>query len=123
MNPARFIKSALLLGTCLLAGLTGCSPSGPQVLGRAPEGAPVPFAEARRAAPGQTVTVAGEMVEKCPEAGCWFVLRDASGTLKVDTKTAGFVVVEVPLHRTLTVSGQLLTNGTEVILAATGARY
>jgi hypothetical protein len=63
------------------------------------------------------------MIEKCPEAGCWFVLRDESGAIKVDTKDAGFVVVGVPLQVSLTVAGRLTTNGTERMLAATGLRY
>jgi hypothetical protein len=63
------------------------------------------------------------MIEKCPEAGCWFVLKDDTGTIKVDTKTAGFVVVDVPLNRPLTVVGQVITNGTEVQVAASGVRY
>jgi len=63
------------------------------------------------------------MVEKCPEAGCWFVLKDATGKLRVDTKTAGFVVVDVPLQRELTVVGTVITNGMEVLFAATGVRY
>lgn len=69
------------------------------------------------------MTVSGVMIEKCPQAGCWFVIRDATGTLRVDTKTAGFVVVDIPLNQQLTVAGQVITNGTEVLLAATGVRY
>jgi hypothetical protein len=33
------------------------------------------------------------------------------------------VVLDVPLHRQLSVSGQVVTNGTDRLLAATGVRY
>jgi uncharacterized protein YdeI (BOF family) len=62
-------------------------------------------------------------VEKCPVAGCWFVLRDQTGTIRVDTKNGGFVVVDVPLKTTVVVAGQIATNGSERFLDATGVRY
>lgn len=80
------------------------------------------IAAALAAAPG-TVTVEGAMIEKCPVAGCWFVIRDSSGTLKVDTKSAGFVVTEVPLQQRVTVTGTLTSQGAERELNATGIRY
>ena len=63
------------------------------------------------------------MIEKCPVAGCWFRLRDQTGTIKVDTKAASFVVVDVPLQQTMTVAGKVATEGNEVVLEATGLRY
>jgi hypothetical protein len=63
------------------------------------------------------------MIEKCPVAGCWFVLRDATGTVKVDTKSAGFVVVDVPLNKEMIVAGIVRTNGSGLLLEATGLRY
>ena len=51
------------------------------------------------------------------------MLRDADGTIKVDTKNAGFVVVNVPLRSTVTVAGRVITNGTERFIDATGLRY
>ena len=44
------------------------------------------------------VLLRGEMIDKCPVAGCWFMLRDKTGIVRVDTKAAGFVVSDVPLH-------------------------
>lgn len=113
-------------GTALLVSvllLSGCERAGSRILGTAPS-APAPtLAAARSSSDGAPVTVAGVMVEKCPEAGCWFFLEDGTGRVKVDTKTAGFVVVEVPLRRRMEVVGQWATNGQEVILAASGLRY
>lgn len=68
------------------------------------------------------VTLQGTMIEKCPVAGCWFVLRDKTGAIKVDTKDAGFVVTEVPLGASVTVGGTLAANG-ERRIAATGLLY
>ena len=70
----------------------------------------------------QTVTIKGEMVEKCPVAGCWFVLKDKTGTVRVDTKSAGFVVTDVPLHTSLTVTG-VVNKGDQTTLKAMGVAY
>lgn len=69
------------------------------------------------------VTISGVMVEKCPLAGCWLKVQDASGIIKVDTKSAGFVVVNVPLETKVTVSGKIVTEGDEPVIEATGLRY
>lgn len=116
-------RAGAVVGGFLIACGAGCAPAGSHVLGQDPGDASANVASLRQNAGSQPVTVSGIMVQKCPEAGCWFVLKDASGSIKVDTKTAGFVVVEVPLNRQLTVVGQKITNGTEVLLAATGVRY
>ncbi len=63
------------------------------------------------------------MIEKCPVAGCWFVVQDGSGRIKVDTKNAGFVVVDVPLQVSLLIAGRVTTNGGERFIDATGVRY
>ena len=122
MKLSRYVF-ARLCGVLMLSLLWGCSRHGATVLGQPPEGTVVDLATARLASGGASVIVRGKMIEKCPEAGCWFVLQDGSGKARVDTKTAGFVVVEVPLNRMLTVSGTWVTNGAEVLLAATGIRY
>lgn len=93
------------------------------MLGTPPQGQATSTAAARSAAPGDVVTVKGEMVEKCPVAGCWFDVRDSSGVLRVDTKAAGFVVLDVPLHTQVVVSGRVAKQGTERVVDATGLRY
>ncbi len=59
----------------------------------------------------------------CPVAGCWFRLRDGTGVIKVDTKSAGFVVVNLPLGIPMTVAGKAVAEGDEVMIEATGIRY
>ena len=65
----------------------------------------------------------GIMVDKCPQAGCWFHLDDGTGVIKVDTKSAGFVVTEIPLNTKVKVAGLLQQDGDEVRLQATGLTY
>lgn len=69
------------------------------------------------------VTVKGKMIEKCPLAGCWFVMRDETGTIKVDTKAAGFTVVEVPLQTEVTITGKVVPDGAARKIQATAIRY
>ncbi|MHB8523114.1 MAG: single stranded DNA-binding domain-containing protein [Limisphaerales bacterium] len=113
-----------LLYSLLCVGLAaGCSRAGKTVLGSAPQGAVGSIASVRSTEASRLVTVRGTLVEKCPVAGCWFNLRDKTGVIKVDTKTAGFVVLDVPLRTTLLVSGRVASSGSEKIIEATGVRY
>jgi uncharacterized protein YdeI (BOF family) len=108
----------------LFALFTGCLDRKPKILGTEFDGNGVPVATARRSDAGSRLIVRGTMTEKCPEAGCWFMLRDESGVIKVDTKDAGFVVVDVPLQMSVTVAGRVGTNSVgERLLKATGLRY
>jgi uncharacterized protein YdeI (BOF family) len=110
---------------CLLlaAVAAGCHKPTGKVLGKAPETEPRTILAVKAGDTPPQVTLTGVMIEKCPIAGCWFKLRDDTGTIKVDTKSAGFVVVNVPLRTQLTVSGRIVTDGNETSLAATGVRY
>ncbi len=103
--------------------LNGCGKPKGKVLGVPPKGEPRSILAVKAGDTPPTVTVQGILVEKCPVAGCWFRLRDDSGVIKVDTKTAGFVVTEIPLQSKLTVAGKVTQEGNETILAGTGLRY
>jgi len=112
---------AVLALPCIL--VAGCHTGQPRALGAVivPEAAaPIQALASRK--PATPVVVEGEMIEKCPVAGCWFVLKDKTGVVHVDTKGAGFVVSDVPLHSHLTVAGTL-TPGVQPGIAATGVRY
>ena len=112
----------ILATVSLLAA--GCGPRPDRKLGLPlPPGTPLPIASLEAQASDGPVLLAGTMTRKCPVAGCWFVLRDKTGSIKVDTKGAGFVVVDVPLGRPLTVAGHILTQGTERWLEATSVSY
>ncbi len=114
-------RSLCLVGSALL--LAGCAWRGSTVLGKEPGGSAVSVA-AVRGLPEQTpVVVRGTIVEKCPVAGCWFFLRDTSGVMKVDTKSAGFVVLEVPLGTTVSVGGHTGGSGDVRVVNASGIRY
>src|SRR5262245_8837773 len=104
--------------------LIACSSRESHTLGRSfEERTPATVAEAQRSAVESTIVLQGTITEKCPIAGCWFVLQDQAGKIKVDTKNAGFVVVGVPLQSTVTVAGRVATNGHERIIDAIGLRY
>jgi uncharacterized protein YdeI (BOF family) len=121
-SAARSFSLEFVLLACLMLA-TSCHKSNATVLGKAPKGAPRPILSVRAGDTPPLVTIGGVMVEKCPVAGCWFRLRDPTGTIKVDTKSAGFVVVDVPLQSQVTVAGKVVTEGSDVMLEATGLRY
>jgi len=116
----RWVHALCLAG---LLAASGCGQSTGRVKGLPPKGQPRTVLAVRAGDTPQTVTLQGTLIEKCPVAGCWFRLQDETGVIKVDTKTAGFVVSEIPLQRTLTVRGKLAQDGDETILEATGIRY
>ncbi|MGC8668191.1 MAG: hypothetical protein ACP5VE_08775 [Chthonomonadales bacterium] len=112
------LHKAFLLLVVAVAG--GCSFGGSAVLGHPHPGPIVPVSRLKPSP--RSVTIRGAMVEKCPVAGCWFILRDATGAIKVDTKAAGFTVTDVPVNTVVTVSGRVTGSG-QPVLAADGVRY
>jgi|1185.fasta_scaffold54344_2 uncharacterized protein YdeI (BOF family) len=69
------------------------------------------------------INITGKLVEKCPIAGCWFYLEDSTGRIKVDTKSAGFVVIDVPIGKQVEVAGIVTEEGSEKLLQARGIRF
>jgi len=116
MHLFRFLLICLLLGS-------GCGKPEGTVLGKAPKGPPQTILSVRAGTAPAQFTLSGVMIEKCPTAGCWFRLRDSTGVIKVDTKSAGFVVVDVPLEAKITVAGRVLTDGNDAQIEATGIQY
>ena len=116
----RLVLSFFLTG---LVALIGCGRTDGKVKGTAPKGEPRTVLAVKAGDTPTTVTLRGKIVEKCPVAGCWFRLQDDTGVIKVDTKTAKFVVTDIPLQTTVTVSGKLAQEESEPILQATGLRY
>jgi uncharacterized protein YdeI (BOF family) len=112
----------LLLGIGLLI-LAGCQGRQGTVLGKAPTEQPRTILAVRAGDTPVEVTLHGVMIEKCPVAGCWFRLRDRTGTIRIDTKSSGFVVADVPLQREMTVMGKVVWHGDEVSLDALGVRF
>jgi uncharacterized protein YdeI (BOF family) len=103
--------------------LAGCSGGEGRILGVLLSHDAIPVSAVQSTSPESSVVVRGTMTQKCPVAGCWFMLHDATGTIKVDTRNAGFSVVDVPLRTALLVAGRVTTNGTDRIIEASGIRY
>ena len=100
----------------------GCSPKG-KVLGKAPKENTSSVLAINAGDAPATLSLEGTMIEKCPQAGCWFRLEDGTGVIKVDTKSAGFVVTSVPLNTKVKVAGKIHRVGEEAQLEATGLSY
>lgn len=107
----------------MLALAAGCHKAAGTVLGKAPKGDVRHILAIRAGDTPRLVTISGVMIEKCPVAGCWLRVRDETGIIKVDTKDAGFVVVNVPLETKVTVSGKIVTEGDDVFIQASGLQY
>jgi RecJ-like exonuclease len=45
---------------------------------------------------GQTVQIEGTIAEECPHTGCWAVIQDDTGRIRIDTNKGGFAL---PLSR------------------------
>jgi uncharacterized protein YdeI (BOF family) len=118
------VRGTVLIAAGALFAAAGCGAPAEKTLGAALAPGEVLAVDAARSSPaGTAVLVSGEMVEKCPVAGCWFVMRDSTGAMRVDTKNAGFVVLDVPLRAKVTVAGKLSKPGDEPQIDASGLRY
>jgi len=113
----------ILLTLAALAAVQGCHKQHGTVLGKAPKGDPSTILAVRAGDTPPMVTIKGVMVEKCPVAGCWLKVQDQTGTIMVDTKASGFVVVNVPLESKVTVMGKIVSEGDNVFLEAAGLRF
>lgn len=45
---------------------------------------------------GRTVAIEGTIKQECPHSGCWAVIEDGTGQIRIDTQRGGFAL---PLHR------------------------
>jgi uncharacterized protein YdeI (BOF family) len=117
------MNKAVALCFGLVCFIGACKRQEGTVLGKSPTGELRTIIAVKAGDTPSDVSLQGVIVEKCPVAGCWFRLKDSSGTIKVDTKSAGFVVVQVPLETKVTVAGRILHEGEETLIEASGLRY
>lgn len=115
----RFVRLLVIL----LPLAAGCAGRQAELRGQPPSGHTTPVARLASSPVNQKVTVHGTMIEKCPAAGCWFVLQDDTGRIRVDLKAAGFVVTDRPTGGPVTVSGRLKRDGEEPVIIASGAKF
>jgi uncharacterized protein YdeI (BOF family) len=117
-RPAR---SVLSISAALLLG--GCAGHRSEVRGHLQPGPSTTVARLASVSTNGSVTVRGTMIEKCPTAGCWFILQDNTGRVRVDLKAAGFAVTDMPTGGTVAVSGRLRRDAEEPVVIASGARF
>ena len=113
------VTIVLLSGTLLIAG---CGRKG-KVLGKAPKEKTYSILAINAGDAPSKLSLEGTIIEKCPQAGCWFRIEDGTGVIKVDTKAAGFVVTDIPLNTKVKVSGKVQQVGPQPELQATGLSY
>ncbi len=95
----------------------------PAERGKAPDPQRIESVSAALSRPnGTEVTLAGELVEKCPSEGCWFVLKDSTGKTTVDIEEAGFRVLDVAPGKRMTVRGSVIRRGERTLLVGAGLR-
>lgn len=116
----RGLISGVFLAIAL--SVSGCS-SKERVLGKPSKERTATILAVNAGDAPSKVQLEGTMIDKCPQAGCWFHLDDGTGVIKVDTKDAGFVVTDVPLNSKVKVTGSLRQDGEELQLHATGLAY
>ncbi len=72
---------------------------------------------------GQRVAIEGKIVAECPHSGCWAVIEDATGQIRIDTNKGGFTL---PLRRegsSIRVVGEIdQTEAGNLLLNAEGAQ-
>jgi len=115
------MSRSLLLALLILA-VTGCGQT-EKILGEAPQDPHSTVSAIRAGHVPANLTLEGTMIEKCPQAGCWFRVDDGTGVIKVDTKSAGFVVTSVPLNAKVKVAGKIHQVDDDVQIEATGLSY
>ena len=114
--------SRFLVLAVLILGTSGCGHKG-KVLGKAPQDPHTTVLAIHAGDAPARLSLEGTMIERCPQAGCWFRIDDGTGVIKVDTKNAGFVVTSVPLNAKVKVAGKLHHLEDDVQIDATGLTY
>ena len=106
------------ISVCAAFAVCGCT-SPPKVRGALIPATSASVSDLKTKAKGDKTELAGTIVEKCPVAGCWFMLKDKTGIVRVDTKAAGFVVSDLPLQTEVKVTGSVV-KGDSPSVSATG---
>lgn len=117
------MRRILPLVPALVLACSACTRQEARILGKPPAGQVETILAVRDGITPPDVTLRGTLVEKCPTAGCWFILKDRTGLIKVDTKAAGFAVTGIPLETDVTVSGRLAYHDDAATLTASGLKY
>jgi uncharacterized protein YdeI (BOF family) len=82
----------------------------------------VSIGELSEAQVGESVAIEGTIEKECPHSGCWAVIDDGTGQIRIDTQKGGFAL---PLNREgsqIRVVGELeQTDGGDLQISAESA--
>ncbi|MHB8997225.1 MAG: OB-fold nucleic acid binding domain-containing protein [Armatimonadota bacterium] len=56
------------------------------------EQAVTPIGQITKEQAGQDVTIEGTIEKECPSTGCWAIVKDDSGQIRIDTQAGGFTL-------------------------------
>lgn len=113
----------VIIVALLAAGIWYVARPQDKTLGNAPaavtDQAATPIGQLTREQVGQDVTIAGVIETECPTTGCWAIVKDDTGQIRIDTAAGGFAL---PLKRegsSIKVQGILqLTEGGDLQISA-----
>lgn len=86
----------ILIVALLAAGLWYVTRPQEPASGGAPtaftEQAVTPIGQITKEQAGQDVTIEGTIEKECPSTGCWAIVKDDTGQIRIDTQAGGFTL-------------------------------
>jgi len=72
---------------------------------------------------GKRVAVEGRITRECPTTGCWWYVKDATGEIRADSSSTGFVMAPRQAGKHVRTTGKVVrTESGEVEIVATNAK-
>lgn len=118
MNPKYLVHiGSLILFLGLLLGCSGKERYGQEISKDAP------FVKVKEvylnpALQDKVVNLEGEIVSQCFSAGCWFYLKDETGTLLIDLAPNLSITTKNKIGRKVKVTGKVVRTGNYKIIAS-----
>ena len=117
-NMISYISLALIL----IFSISGCRKKAAEKYGQEISNRVVTRIEAILKEPanfdGKTITIQGKIIRECP-TGCWFEVKENSGTIYVDLNPSGFAIPQ-KVGKKVIVEGKVQLRGSQPMLAGTG---
>lgn len=121
MKIKRVIAPFAVLALFVGAGYYLVKPGAEEALGTHPGGdvTHMKIADISELHAGETVAIHGEITLMCQTTGCWAVVRDETGEIRIDTQKGGFALPPRSVGSHIDVVGEveLTENRTPLISA------